>query len=57
MREPRTLWARFRTRAHASFRLLSAENLASRLDQHGAGAFSQIRAANEDDVCRCIDTA
>ena len=27
-----------------SFRLLSIANLASRLDQHGAGAFSQIRA-------------
>ena len=40
-----------------SFRLLSFANLASRLDQHGAGAFSQIRAANEDDVCRCIDSA
>ena len=27
------------------------------LDQHGAGAFSRIHAANEDDVCRCIDSA
>jgi hypothetical protein len=37
--------------------MLGLANLASRLDQHGAGAFSQIRAANEDDVCRYIDSA
>ena len=40
------------TRSPRSFRLLSLANLASRLDQHSARSFSQIRAANEDDVCR-----
>jgi hypothetical protein len=45
------------TRSPRSFRLLSLANLPSRLDQHSAQSFSQIRAANEDDVRRFIDGA
>jgi hypothetical protein len=58
MSEPRArLVALHDTRSPRSFRLLGLANLAFRLDQRSTQSFSQIRAANEDDVCRFIDGA